>query len=155
MAATLTGNDAGDPSQVVPLLVQIESEIGSVTADGAYDGAPTYAAIAARAGAIPVIIPPHVTAVLSDDAAHCPAQRDQHIALLADKGRLGWQKETNYGKRALVETTMGRYKAIIGPGLRARDLPRQQTEAANAIAVLNRMLDAGRPNSVRSSQRAA
>jgi transposase len=155
MAATLTGNDAGDPSQVVPLLVQIESEIGSVTADGAYDGAPTYAAIAARAGTIPVIIPPHVTAVPSDDAAHCPTQRDQHIALLADKGRLGWQKETNYGKRALVETTMGRYKAIIGPGLRARDLPRQQTEAANAIAVLNRMLDAGRPNSVRSSQRAA
>jgi hypothetical protein len=88
-----------------------------------------------------VIIPPHVTAVPSDDAAHCPTQR--------------WQKETNYGKRALVETTMGRYKAIIGPGLRARDLPRQQTEAAIAIAVLNRMLDAGRPNSVRSSQRAA
>jgi hypothetical protein len=24
-----------------------------------------------------------------------------------------WQKETNYGRRALVETAMGRYKAII------------------------------------------
>ena len=102
-----------------------------------------------------MIIPPHVTAVLSEDAAHCPTQRDQHIALLADKGRVGWQKETDYGKRALVETTMGRYKAIIGPVLRARDIHRQQTEVAIGIAVFNRMLDAGRPNSVRSSQRAA
>lgn len=91
MAATLTGNDAGDPSQVTPLLDQIESKIGSVTADGA----PTYAAIAARAGAIPVIIPPHVTAVLSDDAALPHATRPAHCfaggqrsARLAEGNRL-------------------------------------------------------------------
>jgi len=44
---------------------------------------------------------------------------------------------------------MGRYKSLIGPRLRARDLAAQQTEAAIGVAVLNRMLLAGRPNSVR------
>ncbi len=105
-------------------------------------GAPTYDVVAARAGSIPVIIPPDVTAVLSATAAHHPSQRDQHITLMATKGRLGWQKETGYGRRSLVETTMGRYKAIIGSGLRARSLPGQRTEAAAGVAVLNRMLHA-------------
>ncbi len=95
-----------------------------------------------------------MTAVLSEHAASCPSQRDQHIVLLADKGRLGWQKEVGYGKRALAETSMGRYKAIIGPCLRARGLPGQRTEAAVGVAVLNRMLHAGRPNSVRSAKNA-
>ena len=44
---------------------------------------------------------------------------------------------------------MGRYKAIVGPRLRARTFSGQQVEAAVGVAVLNRMLDAGRPDSVR------
>lgn len=132
---------------------QITPEIASVTADGAYDGTPTYEAVAAHGATIQVIIPPHVTAIPSDDAAHNPSQRDQHIASIAVRGRLGWQKETGYGRRALAETAMGRYRAIIGPCLRARRWPGQRAEAAVAVAVLNRMLDAGRPDSVRSRNR--
>ena len=41
--------------------------------------------------------------------------------------------------------------AIIGPKLRARDSRGQRAEANVAVAVLNRMLNAGRPNSVRTS----
>jgi hypothetical protein len=44
---------------------------------------------------------------------------------------------------------MGRYKTLIGPRLRARGFAAQQTEAAVGVAVLNRMLAAGRPDSVR------
>jgi len=44
---------------------------------------------------------------------------------------------------------MGRYKALIGPRLRARGFAAQQTEAAIGTAVLNRMLAAGCPKSVR------
>src|SRR5450631_3916360 len=108
MASTLTGNDVGDPSQVAPLLDQIEATIASVTADGAYDGMPTYNVVAQRSEDIRVIIPPQVTAVLSDKRGHNPSQRDQHILAIADRGRLGWQEETNYGQRALVETAMDR-----------------------------------------------
>ena len=44
---------------------------------------------------------------------------------------------------------MGRYKLLIGPRLRARGFDAQRTEAAIGMAVLNRMLAAGRPDSVR------
>ncbi|MGB8479551.1 MAG: transposase [Acidobacteriaceae bacterium] len=151
----MTGNDIGDPSQVAPLLDQIEATIASVTADGAYDGAPIYEVVAGRGEDIRVIIPPHVTAVLRAEAGHNPSQRGQHILTIAARGGLGWQKETDYGRRALVETAMGRYKAIIGPCLRARSFSGQQAEAAVGVAVLNRMLDAGRPDSVRRRNIAA
>ncbi|MGS0756635.1 transposase, partial [Roseateles sp. GG27B] len=122
MALTLTENDVGDPSQVAPLLDQVDAEIGSVTADGAYDGMSTYDAVAVHGENIAVDIPPPVTSVLSDDAALNPSQRDRHIAMIQAQGRLGWQKESGYGRRSLVETTMVRFEAIIGPRLRARSL---------------------------------
>jgi transposase len=108
MASTLTGNDVGDPSQVAPLLDQIEATVTSMIADGAYDGMPTYDVVIARDEDIRVIIPPQVTVVLSAEAEHNPSQRDQHILSIASRGPLGWQEETDYGQRALVETAMGR-----------------------------------------------
>ena len=69
--------------------------------------------------------------------------------MIAEQGRLSWQVATDYGQRSLVETTMGRYKALIGPRLRAPSFAAQQTEATIGVAVLNRMLAAGRPDSVR------
>ena len=71
-------------------------------------------------------------------AGHGPSQRDGHIALIEAKGRLEWQKATGYGRRSLAETTMGRYKRIIGPQLRARSFAGQRTEAAIGVTVLNR-----------------
>ena len=47
VAQTLTDQDTDDPSQVGPQLDQIDVRITRVTADGAYDGAPTYATITA------------------------------------------------------------------------------------------------------------
>jgi IS5 family transposase len=149
MASTLTGNDVGDRSQVAPLLDPIEATIASVTADGAYDGMPTYDVVAGHGEDVRVIIRPHVTAVLSADAKRNPSQRDQHILSIAARRKLGWQEETDYGRRALVETAMGRYQAIIGPRLGARSRSGQKAEAAVGVAVLNRMLDAGGPDSVR------
>jgi hypothetical protein len=110
---------------------------------------PTYDVVAGYGEDVRVIIPPHLAAVLSAQAKRNPSQRDQHILLIAAQGRMSWQKEIDYGQRALVETVMGRYKAIIGPRLRARSLSGQQAEAAIGVAILNRMLNAGHPDSVR------
>lgn len=33
---------------------------------------------------------------------------------------MAWQRATRYGRRSLAETGIGRYKAAIGPKLRAR-----------------------------------
>ncbi len=64
VAQTLTDQDADDPSQVAPLLDQIDDPIGRVTADGGYDGAPTCQTVAAYGDGIEVVIPPRSTAVL-------------------------------------------------------------------------------------------
>jgi hypothetical protein len=69
IARTLTDQDVDDPSQVAPLLDQIDGQIAKVTADGAYDGAPTYATITARGDDIEVVIPPCSTAVASGERA--------------------------------------------------------------------------------------
>jgi hypothetical protein len=148
VAPTLTDQDADDPSQVGPLLDQIDKPIGQVTADGAYDGSPTYQTIATRSDGIEVVIPPRSTAVPSGEPDP-PTQRDSHLVMIAEQGRLAWQATTGYGRRSLVETTMGRYKSLIGPRLRARGFAAQQTEAAIGVAVLNRMLATGRPDSIR------
>jgi hypothetical protein len=42
IAHSLTDQETGDASQLEPLLDQIDDEIGQFTADGAYDGTPTY-----------------------------------------------------------------------------------------------------------------
>ena len=81
MASNLTVNAVGDPSQVAPLLDQVDPRIGSVIADGAYDRMPTYDTVAAHGEDITVAIPAPVTAVLSDDAELKPSQRARHIAM--------------------------------------------------------------------------
>jgi hypothetical protein len=148
VAQTLTDQHADDPAQVAPLLDQIDGRIARVTADGAYDGAPTYQTIATHGDGIEVVIPPRSTAVTSRELDP-PTQRDRYLKMITERRRLAWQVATNYGQQSLVETTMGRYKALIGPRLRARGFAGQQTEAAVGVAVLNRMLAAGRPKSVR------
>jgi hypothetical protein len=151
VAGILTGNDADDAGQLPVLLEQVEGEIASVTADGAYDGEPSYQAVAARQLDPPadVVIPPRSSAVPSTTGDDGRSQRDRHIQLLQEKGRMGWQKTTGYGRRSLVETTIGRYKAAIGPRLHARTFLTQRGEAAIAVEVLNRMIRAAKPISVR------
>jgi hypothetical protein len=99
-----------------------------------------------------VVIPPRASAVASTkdaDAPDAPSRRDRHIRFIAERGRMAWQRATGYGRRSLAETAVGRYKALIGPRLRARSLPAQQGEAAIAVGVLNCMIRAAKPIAVR------
>jgi hypothetical protein len=149
LASELTTTEDGDASQVGPLLDRILSPIASVTADGAYDGEPVYRTIAERDPAAAVVIPPRSTAVPSEMAETAPTQRDQHLQLIQERGRLGWQKAVNYGRRSLGEVAMMRYKTVIGRRLHARTLPTQKTEAAAACKVINIITQLGMPVSQR------
>ncbi|AXA43307.1 Transposase DDE domain family protein (plasmid) [Rhizobium leguminosarum] len=148
IAHSLTNQEVGDASKLEPLLDQIDEEIDQFTADGAYDGTPTYDAVLLHSPGARVVIPPRSNAVKRPNAQAC-CQRDDHIASMQIDGRLTWQTSTGYSKRALVETAMGRYKGVIGPRLRARSFRAQQTEATIGVTILNRMLACGRPKSVR------
>jgi len=75
--------------------------------------------------------------------------RDRHVQLMAERGRIGWQRATEYGRRNHAETAIGRYKHLIGPKLRARSRPGQHDEVALAVQVLNRMIREAKPVSVR------
>ena len=149
VAATLTTNDVDDASQVAPLLDQVEGPLASFTADGAYDQDSVYQAVTTRDPDADVIVPPRATAVLSETAETEPTQRDGHLQRSAGTGRLGWQKASGYNKRSRVEAAVGRYKRVIGDGLRSRKDERRATEVAVAVQALNRMLELGHPISVR------
>src|ERR671920_1717680 len=79
LACELTTNAEGDASRVGPLLEQISGPLGSVIADGAYDGEPVYRAVSDHQPDPPVdvVIPPRSTAAPSAGADAAPTQRDR------------------------------------------------------------------------------
>ncbi len=103
-AHVLTEGHADDAAQAPGLLGQAEGSIAAVTADGAYDGDAVYQAATRQHGPSPdVIIPPRASAVQSTDDPATQTPRDCHIRLIAEKGRMGWQQASGYGRRNLVE----------------------------------------------------
>ena len=151
VASELTTNKEDDPSQIPALLDQIEEDIESIAADGAYDKQDVYDVLEThQQGPIRVIIPPRKDAVLSENACTSPTSRDKHIISMKEDGRLKWQKETGYNRRSLAETAMFRYKVIIGGQLRSRNFENQKTEARIGVAILNKMTNLGMPVSVRA-----
>jgi hypothetical protein len=145
----LTTSDVDDGSQIEPLLDQITGPLASFIGDGAYDQAGIYGTIGERHPDADVIVPPRSTAVLTETAESAPTQRDRHLQSIAEHGRVGWQKRSGYTRRALVETAISRLKRVIGDALRSRTDRRRTTEVAIAVHTLNRMLELGRPKSVR------
>jgi hypothetical protein len=150
-AHVLTDGDEDDATQAPALLRQCKGTLASVTADGAYDRDPVYEAAAARQPGPPpkVVVPPRADAALSTTDPDQQTPRDRHVQLMAERGRIGWQRATGYGRRNHAETTMGRYKHLIGPKLRARSQPGQHGEVALAVQTLNRMIREAKPVSVR------
>lgn len=148
-AVELTGHETDDGSRVGPLLDQVEGAVASLTGDGAYDREDVYGVVAERHPEAAVVVPSRRDAVPSDTAGTAPTRRDRHLQLIAERGRLGWQKGSGYNRRALAEAAMSRYKRVIGGALRSRADRRQATEVAIAVQALNRVLELGRPESVR------
>jgi len=134
---------------VGPLLDQVAGSVVSFTADGAYDRDSVSAAVAECHPEAAVIVPPRSTAVPSEAAETAPTQRDRHLQFIAKHGRAAWQAASGCTKRARAEAAMGRFKQVIGDGLRSRTDKRRAAEVDAAVHALNRMLDLGRPISVR------
>jgi hypothetical protein len=149
VASALTDHDVDDGSQVGPLLDQVDGPVASFTADGAYDRDDVYAEVAARHPGADVVVPPRSSAVPSPAAETAPTRRDAHLRVIAERGRMGWQKASGYNWRALVEADIARFKRVIGDALRSHTDGRQATEVAIAVGMLNRMLELGRPEYVR------
>ena len=110
---------------------------------------PRYASVAERHPEAAIVVPPRSTAVPSKTAESEPTQRDRHLQHIAEHGRMAWQKASGYTERARAEAAIGRWKQVIGDGLRAHTDERRATEVEVAVQALNRMLELGRPSYVR------
>ena len=149
VAAALTTKEVDDGAAAGPLLDQVAAAVASFTADGAYDQDGVSTAVAERHPEAAIIVPPRSTAVPSETAETAPTQRDRHLHSIAKYGRAAWREAFGHTKRARAEAAIGRFKQVIGDGLRSRTNKRQATEVGVAVHALNRMLELGRPISVR------
>ena len=64
-------------------------------------------------------------------------------------GRREWYTNSGYSRRSLVETTVFRYKSILGQRMRSRSLGSQRVEVRLACKILNTMNSLGMPDSVK------
>jgi len=151
VAASLTAKEVDDGAEVGSLLDQITGAVASFTGDGGYDQDSVSAAVAERHPKAAVIVPPRATAVPSETAATAPTQRDRHLQVVAEHGRAAWQKASGYTTRARAEAVIGRFKQVIGDGLRLRTDDRRKIELDVAVHALNRMSELGRPNYIRTA----
>ncbi len=151
VAASLTAKEADDGAEVGPLLDQVTGAVASFTGDGGYDQDRVYADVAEHSPRAAVVVPSRATAVPSETAETTPTQRDRHLQHIAERGRMAWQKASGYTTRARAEAAIGRFKQVIGDGLRSRTDKRRATEVNAAVHALNRMSELGRPNYVRSA----
>ena len=123
-AVEFTSSDIGDAPILPDLLGQIppDQEIGSVTADGAYDTRKCHDAIANR-GAHAVIPPRKNAKFWKPDSAGAIARNE---ALRASKrlGRKIWRKWSGYHRRSRAETKMPCMK-LLGQRLMAREPDRR------------------------------
>jgi hypothetical protein len=95
-AATITTSDIDDASQVGALLDQVDGPVASFTTDGAYDQDGVYGQVAAHHPEASVIVPPRSSAVPIDTAQTAPTMRDRHLQVIAERGRMAWQKASGY-----------------------------------------------------------
>lgn len=146
-AIEVTSSSIGDAPILPDLLDQIppDQELGSVTADGAYDTRKCHDAIAARDAH--AVIPPRKNAKLWKPDT--PGARARNEAVRASKylGRALWRQVTGYHRRGRVETKMHCVK-LLGQRLSARDFDRQVAEIQIRAAILNRFTGLGIPSTV-------
>ena len=148
VASALSTHRARDAAQVPGLLAQINDDLASVMADGAYDTGAVYKAIAAHGSDPPtrVLIPPRCDAKVGRESDGVTSQRDAAIRAIDARGRRRREHESGYTRRSLVETAMSRYKAIIGDSIRSRSVESQKVEATLACSIMNRMTKLGMPD---------
>ncbi|MCP4903232.1 MAG: transposase [bacterium] len=139
---------ARDATRVPALLTQIQAPLASASADSAYDKEAVYEVIQAHSPGrrTRVVIPPQRNATLSQNSNTAMQERDRHIRAIERHGRREWYKLSGCTARSMVENAVYRYKAIIGPEMRARTSARQRVEHRLACEMLNKMIALGMPD---------
>ena len=157
VAQTLTSHRLDDASQVVDLLTQVDEAVEAVGGDGAYDKQKVFDTLATPPSGPPIrpIIALRKDAIIQQhgNGKGPPLARDEILRAIRRKGRKGWKQASGYHRRSLAETQIYRYKHLIGDKLKARSFANQQVESRIGCAILNRMIQQGKPQSDRIEKR--
>ena len=126
-AVEVTSSSIGDAPMLPDLLNQIpaDEDLGSVTADGAFDTRKCHDAIAARNSH--AVIPPRKNAKFWKADTPGAIARNEAVRSSKYLGRALWRHLTGYHRRSRVETKMHCLK-LLGQRLSARDFDRQVAE---------------------------
>ncbi len=145
----LTTNAIDDAAVVDSLLDQVKGTIKVFAGDGAYDKMKVYESLQDRK--IKPVIPPRKGARIKfhGNSRTRRHQRDENIWEIRIVGRKNWKVRSKYHKRSIAETTMFRYKIIIGPNLKSRIFDKQKTETKIGCKILNKFTEIGMPISVK------
>lgn len=144
LAMEMTSGIAHDSTPVPKLLHAIKQDIAEVYADAAYDLKPVRQACHERHAK--QIIPPRCDAALKSAKKNEPDglwdERNEAINLIKsyeiyEEGRSAWKKSMDYGKRALVETCMGRFKMIFGYHFMSKNDKARKNELMVKVNILN------------------
>ncbi len=148
-AVVLSEASLSDADAVEAIIAQIEQEIESFGADGAYDKRKVYQKIRDHSPDSQINVPPQKNARIWQHG-NCkapPHPRDENLRYIRKRGRRAWKRDSGYHQRSLSETAMFRMKAIFGDKLSARLIETQSTQAQIRTRALNIMTHLGMPDS--------
>lgn len=148
-AVLLTENNVSDDEAVAALLEQIEPDIETFAADGAYDKRKVYDRLNEHSPDVDILIPPRKNARIwkHGNTQAERLKRDENVRSIRKHGRKEWKKKSGYHVRSLAETTLFRLKTIFGDELSTRLIETQTTQALVRCAALNKMTHLGMPQS--------
>lgn len=156
LSMDVSGGRGYDANHLERLIDDIDADIDSIYADGAYDKRKCYTK--AHEVNANLIVPPQHKACEqkhNKNYKNSPAYdiRDRAIRFIAkfsdeEEGRAAWKKASGYHKRSLVETTMFRLKSAFGDILRCKKFKNQRAQLLARCYILNKMTDLGMPDSI-------
>lgn len=148
VSITLTPSNVHDSMQTGALLEQVGA-VATVTADKAYDNRNAHQPIADK-GAHAIIPVCSGGTLKQKDLTWGDVERNRIVKEMHLLGKNEWNFASGYSRRSLVETGIGRYKKIFGPGLSSRLHDRQVAEVRLRAKILNRMTQLGMPKSYKT-----
>lgn len=143
-----TNSDVADCEVFDELMSHVPTG-STVLADGAYGNHHAYEVATDNNNYL--VARPKSSDVISNSLTPSEMLRNLHVGTFKNRGFDVWAGKTGYHRRNLVETTMGRFKGILGGSISSRIVEAQVNELAIKCKILNKYSDMGMPERLRVS----
>jgi transposase len=144
ITSSTTAHIEDDRPQIETLLKGIKSK--EFIGDCGYDGEEIYKQLRQK-GIKPTIRPPNSSVAIKVE--HLKTERDKAVEYRQNKGYHAWRVKNKYGRRERVENTFFRFKTSFGNKFLSREDNNMKNEMIIKCQLLNKMLEIGKPISVR------